>query len=206
MCFPLTRFIHTSIGMPLKWWSEFEVETQCMPRKAKKCPYRSCPFSPFLFLHLCDALFTSTLCVSAEDLFVPYYMKNALTPTVYNYLPGAYIRVRMLWGQRLPHFLSYAIPRTVLECAGTSQWLYDGQSWVDNIASLIGIQQALDGQKSSIWSPIIVVSNLALWFFCKVKSSACLPRVNYGFWPVREGESLQPLTLNTLIPFSYRKT
>lgn len=194
MCFPLTWLIHTSTGMPLKQWSEFEVETQHTPRKAKNCPYRSCPFSPFLFLHLSDALFTSTPCVSV----CPNSWRT--------HSPLLCVITFLVLTSETERFggknCSFFVLCHTQDSAGSSQWLYAGWSWVGNIASLTGIQQALDVHKSSIWSLITVLSNLALWFFCKVKSSACLPRVNYGFWPVREGESMLSLTLNTVIPSS----
>lgn len=109
----LHGLINTSTVMPLEQWSEAAVAvTQWKPRKAPTCPYRSCPFSPFL--HLCDPL---PAIYPSWKLAFPLVYEGGTLP--YRELLASqrlYQRLRMaLWGQRLSHFLSYAMPMTVMQ-------------------------------------------------------------------------------------------
>ena len=114
----LHGLINTSTIMPLKQWSEAEVKTQWTPRKAQTFPYRSCPFSTFPFLHLHDAL--PTMCPSRKLVFPLVYEECTLPCRARLSSQCLHQSLWTLWGQRLSHFLSYAMPRAAVN---TEYWL-----------------------------------------------------------------------------------
>lgn len=114
--------INTSTVMPSSQWSEAGEKTQWTPRKAQTCPYRSCPFSPFPFLHLCDVL---PAIRPSRKLAAPLvYEECTLSYGVWLSSQCLHHRLWMLWGQRLSHFLSYAMPRAVVELLNTGWKLW----------------------------------------------------------------------------------
>lgn len=164
--------INTSTVMPSNQWSEAGEKTQWTPRKAQTCPYRSCHFSPFPFLHLCDVL---PAIHPSWKLAAPLVYEECTLPYGVWYLPSAYIRDYECFEGK--DCLIFCLMQCLgqwwnfwIQAGNCEEWILAGKSWVDNIASFISSQWALDGQKTSNWSLIIGSSNLTPCFFVTLKA------------------------------------